>query len=1091
MRIFVSYAHADAQSFADEVRASLEHQSHEVWLDREGGIRPGGLWDVSIEEGLRNADAVVAILTPAAVRDDGFCRNEITYALAMKKPIIPIKYIECATPIQIYRVQHIDYMRDGSSLDELTNRLREGGRAPNLSPDKAHILDFSADLARLGRDVVPRPWLADLVLRTTQSPDEHGILITAAPGWGKSAFLGLLAKSYEQVGAVHLFKSTDQRTLEPRRLVRSLAAQLSERIGQYAPPLGDTQQQLERRSPVELAQDLIIEPLLLLADGGKLPETWVLLDALDEVATAASSSDLLEVLSVLVDQLPAALVVVSASRPHDRIERMLSGLRTVALGEHPRQIGEDIERYAASKLRRDDFGSAIAKHAQGNYWVAEAAAKALARDGAALQDVDKVPPKMELVYLEAFEERFPSTDEYRETTGPVLGLIATAMQPLRVETLARFLNRDPTEVSDALRSLRSLIPQRDGLVTFDHRTLREWLIDLALADQYAVSVPIAEARLADACREWKQLLNVDERYGLRWGPVHALRAGRTDALRSFILDPAYVSAFREAFGVEDWTLLLAELANAAEPDFFDELARSIDEAQDPQVATDLGLMAYRRDRFDEAQRLFEAAIRLATLSANWDLLAEAYARRGWVESAQGRRAAAEDFYRLCRDVAKEHGSDHGMLIAYRHFARMFERQSRPVEAEAAYRGAIELAEKLDRPFLLISAYCGLGELYTEERQPERALKELRMAIDLAERYDSSYHMMVSKTLWARAAMRSPGISSEQIERSLETALTIGERRGSSRGIGEAKLTLGELAASEQQFGEAQIWLEDATTTLWRAGVGFVMAPLKALVELPNLDGRFEFLVREVLDATATGEESPIAEIIRTADRERELIRSGLTLIAERPVPMAGDLLRRGTAALRDCPGIEVGWRKEENLHFTIIPVKRRNGLFLEWPPPLAAIRTLASVSPKIRLKAREAFVTPFGGVVLVVMPEDESLALLRTGLNLVLPEIDDAALPYFPHITLGFVSAVTSMESLAQFRKSIPRAFEDLDLQFTISHVSLVNYQTRNLDIVRGSVTWPLDDDSTGGYGDTRDDDEITLALGLQGGPDSSLLDDI
>ena len=1087
MRIFVSYAHADAQTFAAEVSSLLETSGHQVWLDRQGGIRTGESWDESVESGLKNAQAVVAILTPAAVRPDGFCRNEISYSLDMKKLVIPIKCLECTTPIQMYRIQHIDYLHKGSpSLHELTDRLREGNKAPDRPPGKTHILDFSADLARLARDIVPRPWLSTLVEEVPSSQHRRGILITAPSGWGKTSFLALLAKSYPQVGAVHLFKSTDQRTLEPHAFLRSIAAQISERIPAFAPPLLQTQQHMER-SPAELAQDMIIEPFISIGDKTAIPETWIILDAVDEVATE-SASGILDVLTLLADQLPDGLSMVVGSRPNDRIERLFVDLQLVPLKEHGDKVDDDIVLFLSSKVEIVGFAREIANHAEGNYLVAQAAAKEIAREGATLEDVAKVPPQMELRYLAIFKEQFPDAREYRRTAEPILGLIAAAKQPLSIQTIARFLSKDPTQVADVLRPLRSLIPITDGLATIVQRTLREWLIDLSLADEYAVSMSRAESMLAEACRAWEQLLQDNESYALRWGPVHALHTNRRGVMRSYVLDSDYAAAYKEAFGSEDWSLLLATLADAAGPGFLAELAESIDDAHNPQVASDLGLMAYRRNQFDDARRLFDAAAKFAVEVENWDLVAETYARRGWVESAEGRRSVAEGFYRKCRDVALEHHSDYGMLIAYRHFARMFERQNQLAKAEKAYKEAVSLANKLGQPRLLIGSYCGLGDLLTRQERWDDALVVLEIAIDLAGRQNSAYHVMVANSLWARAALGSPRISVEKVMQSLEISLAIAERRVSERGVGEVSFTRGILAAQEERWAEAALHLTAATRTLWLAGARFVMGPLEALVGLPDCDALFEGVVRDVLEQAAAGSDLSIPEVIRSAERESAVISSGLTLIAKRPIPKAHELLNRGAAVVQDCLGIEVAWRKEENLHLTIIPVKRRNPWSSSWPPPLTVIRALASVSPEIDVIAREAFVTQLGAVVLVVMPNDNSLATLRTGLKLLIPEIDDTALPYFPHVTLGRVSAIENKGAFAAFRAKIPQAFEDLDMELTISGVSLVNYQTRNLDIVKGVVTWPLGSAVKEGNADKRSDDEIAAALVLRSGPAHSLL---
>ena len=86
---FISYSKDDR----DRVRVlvkELENIGFDVWMDVLD-IKPGEEWTKVLEDAIKNAGAFLVILTPSAAESQ-FVRNEITVALDMKLPIIPVKW---------------------------------------------------------------------------------------------------------------------------------------------------------------------------------------------------------------------------------------------------------------------------------------------------------------------------------------------------------------------------------------------------------------------------------------------------------------------------------------------------------------------------------------------------------------------------------------------------------------------------------------------------------------------------------------------------------------------------------------------------------------------------------------------------------------------------------------------------------------------------------------------------------------------------------------------------------------------------------------------------------------------------------------
>ena len=106
---FFSYCRDDSD-FALRLAQELKAAGASVWIDQLD-IQHGTHWDRAIEHALNNCSRMLVILSPASVNSDNV-RNEITFALNAKKAIIPVLYLDCSIPLQLLRVQYIDFRAD-------------------------------------------------------------------------------------------------------------------------------------------------------------------------------------------------------------------------------------------------------------------------------------------------------------------------------------------------------------------------------------------------------------------------------------------------------------------------------------------------------------------------------------------------------------------------------------------------------------------------------------------------------------------------------------------------------------------------------------------------------------------------------------------------------------------------------------------------------------------------------------------------------------------------------------------------------------------------------------------------------------------
>lgn len=81
MKVFISHSHTDAP-LAARVSAALEKSGLEVW-DPDREILPGDNWAGEVGRALEESQAMIVLLTPAAV-DSPHVGREIEYALGSK-----------------------------------------------------------------------------------------------------------------------------------------------------------------------------------------------------------------------------------------------------------------------------------------------------------------------------------------------------------------------------------------------------------------------------------------------------------------------------------------------------------------------------------------------------------------------------------------------------------------------------------------------------------------------------------------------------------------------------------------------------------------------------------------------------------------------------------------------------------------------------------------------------------------------------------------------------------------------------------------------------------------------------------------------
>ena len=574
-RLFISYGHDEHSSLARRLWCDLRDRGHEVWFD-EDRLMPGHDWEAFIEAGLEHlaADkanaAVVLLLTPHSVRrPDGFCLNEIARALGRGLRIIPLMVVDSEPPLSICRIQWLD-MRAcipisekeasyGPRFDRLLRAIEEDALDFEGSQQRLirvlQPLEFGGDLSAYVSRFTGREWVFEAVQRwLTEPPSQRVFWITGGPGVGKTALSAALSNRCPEVAAFHLCRFGHAQKSDPRRVVTSLAYQLSTQLPSYEARLITMDlESLVKDDAGTMFDNLLVQPLTKL-DQPSHPIV-IVIDALDE-ATVEGRNELATFIAAEFPRTPIWLRMIITARPEHAVTSPLQALDRFVLDTATDANRSDVRAHlwhqlAPLLLSRQDakcLVEQILDKSEGVFLYAQCACHDLQRGYLSLDRLDQFPQGLGGVYWQFLQRQFPDLERFRKDTRPALRAILAAREPLPLAVLQHLFFWHEEEQRDFTRSLGSLFSvfTEDGqvVITPYHRSLTEFLTDEARAGQYFVSLQEGHRLLADYCWQGHQEAGRHtELWVLRHLLTHLRLAGQTDKVFSLTEDDEFLSRF--------------------------------------------------------------------------------------------------------------------------------------------------------------------------------------------------------------------------------------------------------------------------------------------------------------------------------------------------------------------------------------------------------------------------------------------------------------------------------------------------------------------------------------------------------------------
>jgi WD40 repeat protein/energy-coupling factor transporter ATP-binding protein EcfA2 len=315
-RVFVSHASEDRE-YAGQLHQWLDAEGHEVFLDQDlrDGILVGDEWDKRLHERLRWADAVICVVTSAAVAST-WCSAEVGIALSRGSRLLPVRAEPGVDHPLLTSAQYAD-LTVGSTAGRaaLLEALRRVDAAGGLGwPDDRSpfpgLRPFDVEQHRVffGR-VGETEEIAELLRSPAERAKAAALLVVGPSGCGKSSLVraGLLHVMAEEPGWLTL--SPILPGADPVvALARELAA--TARRSDLDWTVDYVHHQLAERGLVGLADEL-----LLANQGGPLRRLLIVVDQFEELFTQASSGQRARFGQLLAPALWGPVQVVATLRP--------------------------------------------------------------------------------------------------------------------------------------------------------------------------------------------------------------------------------------------------------------------------------------------------------------------------------------------------------------------------------------------------------------------------------------------------------------------------------------------------------------------------------------------------------------------------------------------------------------------------------------------------------------------------------------------------------------------------------------------------------------------------------------------------------
>jgi len=150
-QVFISYQHEDAD-FAELLKFRVKDKGFDSWVDSED-LQAGEEWQVSIDQAIKGAFALIVIMTPNAQASE-YVTYEWSFAWGAGIKVIPVLYKQTQLHPRLKTLQYLDFTNHSTRpWDKLFEALKIAATSQSSSPTQT-TQDFSPQIVEAAKLIV-------------------------------------------------------------------------------------------------------------------------------------------------------------------------------------------------------------------------------------------------------------------------------------------------------------------------------------------------------------------------------------------------------------------------------------------------------------------------------------------------------------------------------------------------------------------------------------------------------------------------------------------------------------------------------------------------------------------------------------------------------------------------------------------------------------------------------------------------------------------------------------------------------------------------------------------------------------------------
>ena len=330
-------------------------------------------------------------------------------------------------------------------------------------------------------------WIKGAVNTWLNDENSSSVLwLKAEAGFGKSAISSYLACEHTLALGVHYCQFDNTESQKAIKMLKTLIFKISEKIEAYEKELQDNPTIrtiiLDAENPGEILETLLINTKI------NEPEKkyFFIIDGLDE-SYREGESEIVELISTYFLRLPPWLNIVITSRDEDILTKKLTDVFTLELDSKSEKNKNDLNKYLNDKnLNKELIEPLIAKSA-GNILYLKSI---LELNNLTLEAINKLPTTIEDFYLNHFKRQFPE-GELDGVSQSFLNLLVVqkGSPDILMQDMLGIDNKDYKEIKS---KFGSLLKVEEGILTFYHKSIFDWLSARGETQHYSIDVDKGE-----------------------------------------------------------------------------------------------------------------------------------------------------------------------------------------------------------------------------------------------------------------------------------------------------------------------------------------------------------------------------------------------------------------------------------------------------------------------------------------------------------------------------------------------------------------------------------------------------------------------